>query len=416
MDEVDVWLLSFNDASEADPVEGLVRVFHMDSAKAEDLLAHLPRVVKRRVKPPMGQRFVAALESIGAKAVIRPSRTSSQPPRPSTPPNAGSAYSLPPMAYNAVDFIEVGAAPGSTAGDLVDPRDAAGTSAPSTDPLAASADEMAFTDPSALRGGDFIPAVSASPDRAPRHSSPPPEARSSRPPPKLPSIPSLGDEHPLRLAAPALMLIISGVILSGAMVVLGHSVFLGTGKFYNYITDGLAMMMVAVGIRQLFLVFALGDDPSPPLKVMGVTFLVTLTLAVGLDIAFSDGDALAPRSADDVNGRMHDEFQSGRAVDEVLGDSSIVFTGYEHDDVHRLVTEIEALALRPRFCEPVELQGAQTVRCIIVELTDSAETREALAAAYRRFLGMRAHRMDEPRLSADPAHQYMRLQTYWQGR
>ncbi len=416
MNEVDVWLLSFDERSDVDPVEGLVRLFGVDAAKAEELIRHLPRIVKRRVKTPMGQRFVAALETIGAKAVLRPSRTSSQPPRPSAPPGAGPAYSLPPMAVRPAEFGEVAPEHGSAANDLVDPRDKEKASEPPRASVVDSPAEMAFSSPDEIRGGDFVPAVSAAPVRTPRYSSAPPAAVSSRPPVKLPSVPPLSVNNPLRLAAPSIMLILSGAILAGVMVVFGHSVFLGTGKFHNYITDGLAMMMVFVGLRQLYRVFAVDDDPSPSLRVMGLVFLFTLTLAVALDIGLSETDALAPRTAEDVNGKLHDEFEAGRAVDEVLGDRSIAFPGYEHEDVHRLVNAIEGLALRPRFCEPIQVSDVPTVRCMIVELTDSPESREALSAAYRRFLGMRAHRMEAGLLIADPSHEYMRLQTYWNGR
>lgn len=117
-----------------------------------------------------------------------------------------------------------------------------------------------------------------------------------------------------------------------------------------------------------------------------------------------------------MNAQLHQEFQDGRALDEVLGDQSVVFPGYDHEDVHQLVNDVEGLALRPRFCEPVEVEGAPTVRCIIVELTDSAESRSELSEAYRRFLGMRAHRIEESELTVESSQQYMRLSTAWEGR
>ncbi|MEM6789392.1 MAG: hypothetical protein AAF715_17865 [Myxococcota bacterium] len=71
----DVWVMGFSPDA-GDPVPGLMRTFRLEEQKARELEQTVPRIVKRRVPRPKGEKIARALRKLGADVMVRPARHS----------------------------------------------------------------------------------------------------------------------------------------------------------------------------------------------------------------------------------------------------------------------------------------------------------------------------------------------------
>ncbi|MBX3251512.1 MAG: hypothetical protein KF901_30315 [Myxococcales bacterium] len=72
MERVDLWILSFE--PDARPTGGLARVFGVDELTAEEIELGVPMVVKSGILEGEAEPWVRALEALGARVELRPSR------------------------------------------------------------------------------------------------------------------------------------------------------------------------------------------------------------------------------------------------------------------------------------------------------------------------------------------------------
>lgn len=72
-EQLDIYVRGFGQAGDESPAEGLVRVFGLKPERAAELVASLPRVVKRRLSRAQAERYQGALVEIGAEVELRAS-------------------------------------------------------------------------------------------------------------------------------------------------------------------------------------------------------------------------------------------------------------------------------------------------------------------------------------------------------
>lgn len=95
---LDVVLLGFAEGRDETPVAGLQRVFGIESAAAERLLARVPTVVQRGVSPVRAAYFLRALNLIGARAEARDAHGQAVPlEAPKSMPPAARVRSVAPV-------------------------------------------------------------------------------------------------------------------------------------------------------------------------------------------------------------------------------------------------------------------------------------------------------------------------------
>lgn len=93
------------DPTAGDPVEGLMRMFGLDGAGAQKIVATVPMVVKRDVPSDLAERYFHALRKIGADVQLLPRATNRPPARrpahhpPSMPPPRHRPSTRPPSNY-----------------------------------------------------------------------------------------------------------------------------------------------------------------------------------------------------------------------------------------------------------------------------------------------------------------------------
>jgi hypothetical protein len=71
VDEFDIYLLGFRVGDGRDPAEDLSRAFRLEPEQARELIASLPRIVKRRVSAEARPRYERVLEELGASCEFR---------------------------------------------------------------------------------------------------------------------------------------------------------------------------------------------------------------------------------------------------------------------------------------------------------------------------------------------------------
>jgi len=131
MSGFDVRLDGFDEGAQEPPVAALCRLFGLSREVSAELVAGLPRVVKRDVDHDLAQRIVAALHGVGGHAVIVPHAADADagPARPSSP--AQVSVPVPRVSEVPPEALEHGPTPAFAPIDI----DSSGGTGDSSRPL-----------------------------------------------------------------------------------------------------------------------------------------------------------------------------------------------------------------------------------------------------------------------------------------
>jgi hypothetical protein len=221
----DVYLHGFDPAHPETPRQGLARVFGLDGAQAAELLVSLPRLVKRDLTQGEAQRYLLALESLGARAELRPGVLA-------TPEVRAVAPSMPPLRWQS------------------------------------SAPAPAWEDPLAAAGSILPLAADVEPEPWVTASSMPPRPSSAPAPPGWVATAELGSRHPPRSApAPSMPLrqayrrggagsLVLGVCLLAISYWIGASSLHGPPALTGLVLDGLGLLLIGRGLIRLLVTTA----------------------------------------------------------------------------------------------------------------------------------------------------------------